>query len=105
MASAAITIIEQPATIESDVNEAVITKEMANLRGVLGNASLVDVWLKVSVTDTAASGVATSNAQAQLMYPLVAGSQFKWLRNYTSVAHKTAGAAAVLSWAPIGDEQ
>ena len=102
MASAAITIVESPATIESDTSEAVITKDstMDSLSGNLRNHGPADVWLKVSVTITAAATVATTGAQAQLQAPLPAGGDMPWLRHYQSVAHVTAAGTAVLSWVP-----
>ncbi len=107
MASAAITIIENPATIESDTTEAVITKqtltarEFENMSGYLNNHGPADVWLVVSVVvGTAAVSVATTGAQAQLQIPLPMGASFPWLCIYASVAHKTAAGTATLSWEP-----
>ncbi len=102
MASAALTVIEQPATIESDTTEAVITKDtgMVDLSGYLHNVGTVDVWCKVSVTTTAAATVVTTGAQAQLQVPLPAGGSLPWLKHYQSIAHKTAGGASTLAWVP-----
>jgi hypothetical protein len=100
MASAAITINEYPATIETDSSEAVITKDLALMEGDLVNAGTVNTWLKISVTSTAAASVATTNAQCQLMVPLPAGCNCPILKGYKSIAHKTAGAAGVLAWFP-----
>jgi|ERR1043166_6481033 hypothetical protein len=102
MASAAITIVENPATVESDSSEAVITKDtsLKNMCGFLQNVGTTDVWLKVSVTDTAAATVVTTGAQAQNQVPLPAGGVFPWLKHYKSVAHKTAGGTSTLAWVP-----
>lgn len=102
MASAAISIVETPATIESDSSEAVITKTAAfyTMEGYLINHGPADVWCKVSDTDTAASSVVTTGAQAQKQVPLPAGSQLEWLPSYNTVAHKTAAGTAILSWQP-----
>lgn len=103
MASAAITISEQPATIESDTSEAVITKQasLRNMQGELRNHGPADAWLKISVDqDAAAAGVVTTGAQAQLQVPLPAGGSLPWLHHYHSVAHKTAAGTATLSWVP-----
>lgn len=104
MASAAITIVESPATIESDTTEAVITKDtnLPALRGVLRNHGSADVYCVVSVTSTPASSVATTGAQAQLQFPLPAGGEVQWLKHYQSLAHKTAAGTSVLSWLPRG---
>mgnify|MGYP001562747783 CR=1 FL=1 len=104
MASAAITVVENPATIEGDTSEAVITKGLANMKGYLTNAGTSDTFLKVSLTDTAASGVATTNAQAQLIVPLIAGATIEILRSYKSIAHKMAAGTTTLAWFPaFGD--
>lgn len=102
MASAAITIVDSPATIESDSTEAVITKntEMRSLSGYLSNVGQVDTWLVVSVTSTAAASVVTTGAQAFLQIPLPAGGVFYWRPQYRSVAHKTAGGTTTLAWMP-----
>ena len=102
MASAAITIIEQPATVESTSSEAVITKDtsLLNMEGELRNHGAADVWCKVSVTTTAPSSVVTTGAQAQLQVPLPSGGSLPWLAHYTAVAHKTVSGTATLSWVP-----
>lgn len=100
MASAAITISEYPATIETDTSEAVITKGLDQMEGDLVNASAVGAFLKISVTSAAAASVATTNAQAQLIVPLPAGCNCPILKSYQSIAHKTAGGAGVLAWFP-----
>lgn len=109
MASAAITIVENPATIESDTSEAVITKNtsmgdgggLVRMEGTLRNHGPADVWLKVSVVaGTPAATVVTTGAQAQLQVPLPAGSSLPWLFHYATIAHKTAAGTAVLSWVP-----
>lgn len=102
MASAAITIVNTPATIESDTSEAVITKDttMPALAGELRNHGSADVWCVVSITNTAASTVVTTGAQAQLQIPLPAGGSIPWLVHYKSLAHKTAAGSATLSWVP-----
>lgn len=112
MASTAITVIEQPATIESDTSEAVITKHSIStsapeptglpaMEGTLINHGPNDVWMKVSVVQgTAAASVVTTGAQAQLQVPLPAGGEFEWLPQYSSIAHKTASGTAVLSFRP-----
>ena len=97
MASAAITIVENPATIETDGTAAVITKStgLTNMEGTLVNAGLVDTWLKINGT-----GVVTTNAQAQNIVPLPAGASMPWLKSYATIEHKTAGAVGVLAWFP-----
>ena len=102
MASAAITVVENPATIESDTSEAVITKSTSFplMQGYLTNHGPADVWCKTSVTGTAASTVVTTGAQAQHQFPLPAGQSIPWLRHYFSIAHKTAAGTAILSWTP-----
>lgn len=106
MASAAITVSQYPATIESDTTEAVITKNTAlyTMSGSLTNHGPADVWCIASVNSTAATGVATTGAQAQYQFPLPAGSSVPWPYIYFSVAHKTAGGTAVLSWHPDFDD-
>lgn len=98
MASAAITLAENPATIESDTNEAVITN--SGLQGVLVNASSTTAFIKVSVTGTTASSVPTTNAQAQYVVPLPSGASMPVLANYNTLAHKTASGSTVLGWFP-----
>lgn len=102
MASAAITIVENPATIESDTTEAVITKSTSfpGMEGELVNHGPADVWCKTSVTSTAAATVVTSGAQAQHQFPLPAGASIAWLPTYFSIAHLTAAGTATLSWRP-----
>ena len=103
MASSAITIIEQPATVECDGSEALITKNtlLYCMEGVLTNHGPADAWLKISVTSTAAATVVTTGAQAQLQCPLPAGASIDWLPHYQSIAHKTAAGTATLSWKPV----
>lgn len=103
MASTAITIVENPATIESDTTEAVITKNtlLVDMEGVLTNHGSADAWLKISVTSTAAATVVTTGAQAQLQCPLPAGASIDWLPHYSSIAHKTAAGTSTLSWKPV----
>lgn len=107
MASAAITIVEAPATIESDATEAVITKDatIPLVRGELRNHGPADVWCKVAVDGTTPATVVTTGAQAQLQVPLPAGGVLPWLRFYSGVAHKTAGGTATLSWVPNVQEE
>lgn len=105
MASAAITIVESPATIESDGNEAVITNGSATaipkFIGELRNHGPADVWLKIGVVPgTNAATVVTTGAQAQLQCPLPAGSSLPVNDNYANIAHVTAAGTAVLSWVP-----
>jgi len=103
MPSAAITVSENPATIESDATEAVITKNstLRTLQGELRNHGPADTWLMVSTTEgTAAVTVVTTGAQAQSQVPLPAGATLAWLNIYWSIAHKTAGGLATLSWVP-----
>ena len=103
MASAAITIVESPCTIESDTSEALISKgaRLKSMVGKLINHGPEDVWCKVSVVrGTAAATVVTTGTQAQLQVPLPAGGALDILKHYDSIAHKTAGGAAVLSWQP-----
>jgi hypothetical protein len=99
MASAAITVIEQPATIESDTNEAVITKGLGQMTGTLVNAGETDVWCVVSKSG-AASGVVTTGAQAQFQFPLPSGASVPWLSHYATIAHKTAADTSILAWFP-----
>lgn len=103
MASAAITIVDAPATIESDITERVITKDasMPLIEGTLVNHGPTDVWMKISVSPTAAATVVTTGAQAQLQCPLAVGDEFCWLPHYQSVAHVTKAGASTLSWRPI----
>lgn len=102
MASAAITITNNPATIESDSTEALITKDTAllQLEGELVNHGPQDVWCKASLTDTAAATVVTSGAQAQNQFPLPAGAKIDWLPNYKSIAHVTVAGSSTLSFRP-----
>jgi hypothetical protein len=106
MASAAITLAENPATIESDTSEVVITNASGlrggkTFQGELRNHGPADVYCKVSVTPgTPAATVATTGAQAQLQIPLPAGSSIPILFHYFTIAHKTASGTAVLSWVP-----
>lgn len=113
MASAAITVVGNCATIESDTNEAVITNGTSTLvaqtgetirrpfDGELRNHGPADVWLKVSIIDaTPAATVVTSGAQAQYQVPLPAGSSIPIGKIYYSIAHKTAASTATLSWVP-----
>lgn len=105
MAATAITIVESPATIEADETGAVITKNtgLNQMSGVLVNAGLVTVWLKISLTDTAATAPALTNAQAQLTVGLPPGANFPWLAHYKSIFHKTAaGTTSTLYWYPDG---
>lgn len=110
MASAAITVVQNPATIESDTSEAVITNGSSSVNGQqytgeLRNHGPNDVWCKVSVTfGTSATTVATTGAQAQLQIPLPAGSSIPIYKNYYTIAHKTASGTATLSWVPRGME-
>lgn len=102
MASAAITIVESPATIESDTNSATITKStlLPGLLGTLVNAGSVTVFLSFGVTGGTAPAVATTSAQAQLQLPLPAGCSCPILPHYTSIKHLTASGASVLGWIP-----
>ena len=103
MAAAAITIIENPATIESDATGAVITKALRNMSGYLCNLGTADVFMFASVDDrvpATTAAVAVTNAQAQQIFVLPAGASMPWLRSYNSIAHKTASGTAVLIWYP-----
>lgn len=105
MASAALTINEFPATIESDTSEAVITNgslgQLNKVVGELRNHGPADVWLKIgTIPGTAAASVVTSGAQAQLQVPLPAGAVLPINKNYSSIAHVTVAGTAVLSWVP-----
>ncbi len=102
MASAAITVTENPATIESDSSEAVITKDtaMKNMAGFLSNVGTTDVFCVVSVNDTVAVTVVITGAQAQRQFPLPAGATIPWLHHYKTLAHKTAGGTSTLVWFP-----
>lgn len=101
MASAAITIVQNPATIESDTTEVVITKGFATMTGELRNHGPADVWLKISVDPaTAAATVVTTGAQAQSQCPLPAGASIPIHMRYLTIAHKTASGTATLSWVP-----
>lgn len=103
MASAAITVVENPATIESDTTAATITKStgLLSMAGVLVNGGTVKTYLAISVTDTAGTP-ATTDAQAQLIVGLPAGASMSWLPHYKSIAHKTAATNTVLYWFPNG---
>lgn len=102
MASAAITLSEQPATVESDSTSATITISTAllGLNGFLTNHGPADVWCSVSVSSAAADTVVTTGAQAQLQVPLPAGSTLQILPHYTSIKHLTASGIATLSFRP-----
>lgn len=102
MASAALTVVENPATIESDTSEAVITKDatLQNMSGFLSNVGTTDVWCVVSVNSTVAVTVVTTGAQAQRQFPLPAGGTIPWLKHYKTLAHKTAGGTSTLVWHP-----
>jgi len=120
MASAAYTLTAAPATIESDTSEAVLsnganvyhqgaTSTPENIlsryceEGFLVNHGPSDVWVVVSqVRDTAAVTVATTGAQAVNQIPLPAGGFLRIIRQYFSLAHKTAAGTATLSWQPKG---
>jgi hypothetical protein len=101
MASAAITVYEYPATIETDTNAALITKDPSkpSLEGELVCGATA-TFLVISVTDAAATGVAVTSAQAQYQYPLKANEIFPWLPHYTSIQHKSGG-TGVIAWRPI----
>lgn len=102
MAVGAITIVENPATIETDSTGATITKstDLPRMEGVLHNHGPEDVWLSVSVSSSAPDAVVTTGAQAQLQVPLPAGGELPWLWHYTKITHKTAGGTSTLSWKP-----
>ena len=99
MASAAITITNTVATIESDTSEAVMTKDTAmyGLAGVLVNGGSTTTWIKVNGT-----GVVTTNAQAQNLVSLPAGASMPVLKNFATMAHKSTG-TTVLFWFPDGN--
>lgn len=99
MASAAITVTDQPATIESDSSEAVITLGYGK-GGMLYNVGSTDVYAKVSRTSTEAATVVTSGAQAQYQVPIPAGGSLRVLPHYRSVAHKTISGSSTLAWQP-----
>lgn len=112
MAAADITLAESVCTIESDATGAVITKpgldsniltpNLSSMFGYLRNHGSADVYCLVSITSTKAvlGSVVTTGAQAQLQVPLPAGGTLPWLSTYKSIAHKTAGGTATLSWTP-----
>lgn len=109
MASAAITVVQSPATIESDTSEAVITNGgttiLKQFVGELRNHGPADVWCKISVDiNTPAATVVTTGAQAQLQVPLPAGACIPILVHYKSIAHKTAAGTATLSWVPTNED-
>lgn len=114
MASAAITITGQPATIESDTSEAVITNGekvtdgngfRVNWRtryGELYNMGPADVFVKVSVDpNTPAASVATTLAQAQAQFPLPAGGYLTIRKTFYTIAHLTVAGTATLAWSPM----
>lgn len=107
MAAAAITVVGNPATIESDTTGAVITNgsldTLPAFCGELRNHGPADVWLMISQdtrTPATTAGVVTTAAQAQNQVPLPAGALIKIKHDYRSVAHKTAAGTATLSWVP-----
>lgn len=107
MAAAAITIVGNPATLESDTTGAVITNgstdQLPAFCGELRNHGPADVWVKVSQdtrSPATAAGVVTTGAQAQNQIPLAAGDSIPIKHDYKSIAHKTAAGTAVLSWVP-----
>jgi len=112
MAAADITLAENACSIESDGTGAVISKpgiggnvstpDLSSMWGYLRNHGNADVWCLISITSTKAvlASVATTGAQAQLQVPLPAGGTLPWLSHYKSIAHKTAGGTATLSWTP-----
>jgi len=98
MAAAAIILAENPCTIESDSTGAVITN--TGLQGTLVNGGSTSVFLKTSVTDTAATAPATSNAQAQHTVELPAGASMPILAHYKTMYQITASGTSVLFWYP-----
>lgn len=109
MGSAAITIIENPATIESDTNAAVITKiaatapfNFAPMAGVLVNGGAVKTFIAITCHGNTGGTLATTDAQAQLVVGLPAGASIPWLPHYASIQHKTASSSTVLYWFPNG---
>lgn len=104
MAAAAITIIGNVATLESDTTGAVITNGGdSRYCGELRNHGPADVWLFISqdARDLAlTSDVVTTGAQAQQQIPLPAGSSLTIKHDYGTISHKTAAGTAILSWVP-----
>lgn len=97
MASANITLTETCATIEVDTTERTATRSPSTLKGYLvnGHASV-----KVFV-NLAAGTVATTDAQAQNIIGITAGSSFALPPNQGAFTYK-ATAASVLYWIPEG---
>lgn len=111
MAAAAITLADNPATIESDSTGAVITNGSqdgigSSVDGYLRNHGPADVWLLISqstVTAAAVASIVTTGAQAQGQVPLPAGSAICIREDYRTIAHKTAAGLATLSFVPDED--
>lgn len=97
MASAAITV-DNPSTIESDTNEAIITKKNATQRGYLVNGGTVKTFLKFNGTT-----VPTTDVQAAGVVGLPPGASVEIPKQIETIAHKTAATATVLYWFPASD--
>jgi hypothetical protein len=97
MASAAITLVQNPATIEVDTNNNAIMSKANNLSGVLVNGGSQTVFLN---TAGAGASPATNNAQAQNVVGIPAGGSFKVLRFYTKISAIVPGTTSFLWWIP-----
>ncbi len=104
MASAAITIVENPATIESDTNAATITKNAAltSMAGVLVNGGTIKTFIAITCLGNTGGVLATTDAQIQLVVGLPPGASMPWLPHYASASHKTGSSSTFLYWFPNG---
>jgi len=93
MASAAITVTETPATIESDTNAAVVTK--GTLAGYIVNGGTVKTFVAFGTVT-----VVTTDAQLNGIIGLPAGASTPVPANVLTFNHKTASSSTVLYWIP-----
>lgn len=109
MAAAALTLAENPATIEADSTGALITNGVLDnqttgpraYEGVLVNGGSKTVWIAFSWTSTAAVAPALTDAQVQGTIALLAGASMPILRHYRTFFPKCTGAEiSVLYWFP-----
>ena len=102
MASAAITITNVPATIESTTSQARITKDPAlpGLSGVLVNGGTKTTWVAINQAN-AATAVATNDAQAQGTVGMIAGASIPIAKSYQTIDHLCGGSdTTTLYWFP-----
>lgn len=105
MAAAAFTLTEIPTTLEADATGAVITNGSTSgdksYEGVLVNGGAKTVWIKFSVTSTAAVAPALTDAQAEGTIAVLAGASIPILLHYRSFFPKCTGVeTSVLYWFP-----